>query len=81
MQIIYVSHLICIECYRFIAVFSSGSILEDFVSFPKSEEDWNKLMETYRVLGFPGCIGSADCTQIALGRPRKTKESQEFGNQ
>jgi hypothetical protein len=42
----------------------SGKLLSEYVKVPVGEE-FEKLKETYTKLGFPGCIGSIDCTHIA----------------
>jgi hypothetical protein len=45
--------------------------LSDYVKFPEGD-DLLRTMETYRVLGMPGAIGSVDCTHVRLQRCSKT---------
>ena len=45
----------------------SKVFMSTFVKFPEQEELLD-IMETYRMLGFPGAIGSVDCTHVRLNR-------------
>ena len=45
----------------------SKTVLSDYIKFPEGD-DLLRSMETYRVLGMPGAIGSVDCTHVRLQR-------------
>jgi Plant transposon protein len=37
---------------------------KDFIYMPDDEDDLRRVLDIYTRLGFPGCIGSMDCTHI-----------------
>jgi hypothetical protein len=51
-----------------------------YVAFPRGEE-MNDVMETYRRLGFPGCVGSIDCTHVKWAACHKDKKWKATGKE
>ena len=41
---------------------------DEYIKWPKTESEILSVLEVYEKLGFPGCIGSTDCVNIALER-------------
>ena len=37
---------------------------ETWIQYPQTAEDVDHILEHYRRLGFPGAVGSVDCTHI-----------------
>jgi len=65
---------------RFVKLFSSA-FYEDYVFIPRGSHLLD-VMEVYRRLGFPGCIGSIDCTHVkwsACARDLKWKATGKEG--
>ncbi len=63
-----------IACFhKFISAFSSERILSKFI-YPLKGEKLQKCFDTFEKLGFPGCIGSIDCTHVRWDRcPKELK--------
>ena len=52
-------------CHEF-----SSRLFHEYVRSPTLPEDYLPIMETYARLGFPGAIGSTDCTHLRRDRVR-----------
>lgn len=53
-----------LSCFhKFISGMSSEKVLKKFVSPPQGDQ-LKESLQTFEKLGFPGCIGSIDCTHI-----------------
>jgi hypothetical protein len=50
-------------CKKFVARYK-----EQFIKPPISDHEIDKTLKVYEKIGFPGCIGSMDCTHIPWDR-------------
>jgi hypothetical protein len=51
----------------------SANFYSEYVNYPTGDDLMN-IMETYRRLGFPGCVGSIDCTHVKWSACHKDKK-------
>ena len=58
----------------------SRAFYSEYVKFPTAA-DFMDTMETYRRVGFPGCVGSIDCTHIKWAACAKDKKWKATGKE
>ncbi len=49
---------------------------DEYIHFPRTEAELLKVTTVYEKLGFPGCVGSVDCTPVGLSNMCKCKEGK-----
>ena len=59
--------------------FGRNVLYPKYVSFPKTANEATTHMAEFIVSGFPGCVGSSDCTHIATERCEYSLRNQHIG--
>ena len=53
--------------HKFCENFSKDNY-SNYINYPDSREDIERVIGVYKLLGFPGCVGSTDCVHIGWNR-------------
>jgi hypothetical protein len=59
--------------------FGSTVLFNKYVHFPANFEEAKTHMAEFAVAGFPGCVGSADCTHITMEKCNKNLKNHHTG--